>query len=138
MSIDALAAHQGVRWLFEDRKGAAIAYNKEIGWPQPIHCVIVKTEIVDKDPSVPARLTRAFLEAVKLPSERSNVHAMSYHLTAAEEAEAVGADFTPAGLKGRNREAIARMLDLCWKDGYIDRGRPFRVDEYFDKSTLAL
>jgi 4,5-dihydroxyphthalate decarboxylase len=138
MSIDALAAHPRVRWLFEDRKGAAIAYNKEIGWPQPIHCVIVKTEIVDRDPSVPARLTRAFLEAAKLPSDRSNVHAMSYHLTAAEEAEAAGADFTPAGLKGRNREAIARMLDLCWKDGYIDRGRPFSVDEYFDKSTLAL
>jgi hypothetical protein len=100
--------------------------------------VIVKTEIVEKDPSVPARLTRAFLEAASIPSERSNVHAMSYHLTAAEEAEALGADFTPAGLKGRNREAIERMLELCWKDGYIDRGRPFTIDEYFDPSTLTL
>jgi hypothetical protein len=50
--------------------------------------------------------------------------------------------------KGRHRcgqlsltgasEAISRMLELCWKDGYIDRGRPFTVDEYFDGSTLQL
>ena len=138
MSMQELAAHPRVRWLFDDRKGAAIAYNKEIGWPQPIHCLIVKSEIVDKDPSVPARLTRAFLAAAKAPSEHSNVHATSYPLTAAEQAAAVGADFLPAGLKGRNREAISRMLELCWADGYIDRGRPFTVDEYFHASTLDL
>ncbi|HEY1504424.1 MAG TPA: hypothetical protein VGF92_09000, partial [Stellaceae bacterium] len=138
MSMQELAGHPRVRWLFDDRKAAAIAYNAEIGWPQPIHCLIVKTEIVDQDPSVPARLTRAFLAAANTPSEHSNVHAASYQLSAAEEAAAVGAVFTPAGLKGRNREAISRMLELCWKDGYIDRGRPFTVDEYFDGSTLQL
>ena len=127
-----------MRWLFEDRKGTAIAYNREIGWPQPIHCVIVKSEIVEREPSVPARLTRAFLAAAKLPSEHSNVHAASYDITGPEQAAAVGADFLPAGLKGRNRAAIAHMLDLCWKDGYIDRGRPFTVEEYFHESTLQL
>ncbi|HKT19421.1 MAG TPA: hypothetical protein VJR47_15335 [Stellaceae bacterium] len=138
ISINQLAAHPRVRWLFGDRKGAAIAYTKEIGWPQPIHCVIVKSEIVDKDPSVPARLTRAFLAAAKLPSELSNLHPASYEITPAELAAAVGAEFLPAGLKGGNRAAVSRMLELCWKDGYIDRGRPFTLDEYFDESTLEL
>jgi 4,5-dihydroxyphthalate decarboxylase len=138
LSIKDLAAHPRVRWLYDDRKAAGIAYCKEIGWPQPIHCLIVKTEIVDKDPTVPERLTRAFLEAARMPSDLSNVHAASYEITAAEQAAAVGPDFLPAGLKGRNREAVERMLELCWKDGYIDRGKRFAVEEYFHESTLAL
>lgn len=138
MSIHELAAHPRVRWLFEDRKGAALAYNKELGWPQPIHCVIVKSELVEKDPSLPARITRAFIEAAKMPSELSNVHAVSYEITRAEWEAAVGADFLPAGLKGHNRVALSRMLELCWKDGYVDRGRPFTVDEFFHESTLGL
>jgi len=138
LSITKLAAHPHVRWLFDDRKSAAIEYCKEMGWPQPIHCVIVKTEIVDRDPTVPERLTRAFLEAARMPSDLSNVHAASYAITTAEQAAAVGTDFLPAGLGAKNREAMDRMLDLCWKDGYIDRGMPFTVDEYFHESTLAL
>lgn len=50
----------------------------------------------------------------------------------------MGADFLPAGLKGKNREAMERMLELCWKDRYTDRGKPFTVEEYFHASTLAL
>jgi 4,5-dihydroxyphthalate decarboxylase len=138
LSIAELAAHPRIRWLFDDRKAAAIDYCRAIGWPQPIHCIIVKTEIVDRDPTVPERLTSAFLAAARLQSDHSNVHAASYALGAAEEAAAIGADFLPAGLGAQNRAAVERMLDLCWKDGYIDRGRPFTVDEYFHASTLAL
>ncbi|HLI23171.1 MAG TPA: hypothetical protein VKV32_18750 [Stellaceae bacterium] len=137
-----LAAHPQIRWLYDDRKEAAARYCKVLGWPQPIHCVIVKTEIVDKDPTVPARLVRAFTEAARLapnsPGEHSNVHAMSYRLTAAEEAAAIGADFMPVGLRRQNRAAVTRMLELCWKDGYIDGGKPVTVDEYFHPSTLAM
>jgi 4,5-dihydroxyphthalate decarboxylase len=138
LRITDLAAHPRIRWLYDDRKAAAIDYCKEIGWPQPIHCVIVKTEIVERDPTVPERLTRAFLEAARMPSDLSNVHAASYEITAADQAAAVGADFLPAGLGGKNREAVERMLELCWKDGYIDRGKPFPVEEHFHQSTLAL
>jgi 4,5-dihydroxyphthalate decarboxylase len=138
LSIAELASHPRIRWLYDDRKAAAIDYCHELGWPQPIHCLIVKTEIVERDPSVPERLTRAFLAAARMPSDHSNIHAASYALTAAEEAVAIGADFVPAGLSAQNRAAMERMLDLCWKDGYIDRGTPFTVDEYFHTSTLAL
>jgi 4,5-dihydroxyphthalate decarboxylase len=142
LAIAELAAHPRIHWLYDDRKAAAIAYCQAIGWPQPIHCVIVKTEIVDQDPTVPARLTRAFLEAARLapnsPGDHSNIHAASYTLTAAEEAAAIGGDFLPAGLDGKNRAAMERMLALCWSDGYIDRGTPFTVEEYFNASTLAL
>jgi len=138
LSITDLAALPRVRWLFDDHKAAGIAYCKELGWPQPIHCLIVKTELVDRDPTVPERLTRAFLEAARTPSDLSNVHAASYQITTAEQAAAVGADFLPAGLKGKNRAAAERMLELCWKDGYIDRGKPFTVEEYFHEATLAL
>jgi hypothetical protein len=33
---------------------------------------------------------------------------------------------------------MERMLELCWKDGYIDRGTPFTVDEYFHPGTLKM
>ena len=138
LSIADLAAHPRIRWLYDDRKASAIDYCKAIGWPQPIHCLIVKSEIVERDPSVPERLTRAFLEAARMPSDHSNVHAASYSLGAAEQASAVGADFLPAGLGGKNRAAMERMLALCWQDGYIDRGTPFTVEEYFHPATLAL
>jgi 4,5-dihydroxyphthalate decarboxylase len=143
LAIDALASHPRIRWLFDDRKAAAIDYCRTIGWPQPIHCIIVKTAIVDQDPTVPERLTRAFLAAARMPSDLSpsnqtNVHAASYALTEAEQASAVGADFLPAGLGRQNRAAMERMLELCWQDGYIDRGKPFTVDEYFHPSTRTL
>jgi 4,5-dihydroxyphthalate decarboxylase len=138
LSIAELASHPRIRWLFDDRKETAIGYCCEIGWPQPIHCIIVKTEIVDRDPTVPERLTRAFLTAARLPSDLSNVHAASYSITAAEQVAAVGGDFLPAGLNDQNRAAMERMLELCWKDGYINRGRPFTVAEYFHESTLRL
>jgi len=138
LSLTQLGEHPRVKWLYEDRKGAAIQYNKAVGWPQPIHCLIVKSEIVDKDPSVPERITRAFIEAAKIPSDLSNIHAASYRLTPQEQASAVGADFLPAGLNAQNRKAMERILDLCWKDGYIDRGKPYTVDEYFHPATLKL
>lgn len=138
LAIDALASHPRIRWLYDDRKAAAIDYCRAIGWPQPIHCLIVKTEIVDKDPSVPARLTSAFLDAARLPSDETNVHAASYTITPAEQASAVGAGFLPAGLGVQNRAAMARMLELCASDGYIDRGTPFTVEEFFHPSTHAL
>lgn len=131
-----LAAHPRVKWLYDDRKATAIDYCKALGWPQPIHCLIVKTEIVNKDPTVPARLTRAFLDAARLapasPGDQSNIHAASYSITPAEQASAVGADFLPVGLGKQNRAAVARMLELCWSDGYIDRGTPFTVEEFFE------
>jgi 4,5-dihydroxyphthalate decarboxylase len=138
LTLTDLAAQPPVRFLYDDRKQAAIDYCRQTGWPQPIHCVIVKTEIVDKDPTVPARLTRAFLEAARMPSNESNVHAMSYALTQAEQAAAIGADFTPAGLNAQNREAMERMLELCAADGYIEGGKRVTVEEYFDGATFAM
>lgn len=122
--------------LYPNRKAAAIHYCRALGRPQPIHGVIVKSAIAQRDPSVPAHLARAFIEAARMAPNSSgapsNIHAASYGLSAAEEAAAVGADFMPSGLGRQNRAAMERMLALCSSDGYIDRGTPFTVEEYFE------
>jgi len=126
-----------VRWLFADRKGAAIDYNKEIGYPQPIHCVIVKTEIVDKDPTIPARLTRAFLEAAKVPSDESNVHAASLQDLGRGAGGRRGRRFHPRRLKGSNAGRW-RRCSICAGRTAISTGTPITVDEYFHPSTLGM
>ncbi len=131
-----LGEHPKVKWLFPDRKQAAIDYQKEIGFQQPIHCMIVKTEIVEKNPWVPMSLVAACAEAARRATEAPLAAAPSYKLSREEQIAAVGRDFTPAGLK-TNRPAVAKMLELCWQDGYVDRGRPFTVEEFFHPSTLA-
>jgi 4,5-dihydroxyphthalate decarboxylase len=134
MSLVQLGDHPKVRWLYPDRKAAAIAYHKELGYQQPIHCVIVKGEIVDKNPWVPMSLYNAFAEAGRLATDANQVEAPSYRLSKDEQKAALGPSWQPYGFKA-HREAMAQMLDLCWKDGYIDRGTPFTPEEYFHPST---
>ena len=136
MSITELGAHPKVRWLYPDRKAAAIQYQKEIGYLQPIHCVIVKSAVVEKNPWVPARLVEAFGRAAAMTTDADQVRPASYRLTKEEQAATIDPSFSPAGLKG-NRKAVAKMFELCWQQGYIDRGRPFTVEEFFHPSTLG-
>ncbi len=138
ISLRDLGDHPKVKWLFPDRKRAAIDYQKEVGYQQPIHSVIIKTEIVEKNPWVPMSLYNAFAEAARraIAAGADIANAPSYKLTKDEQTEALGRDFSPAGLKS-NRAAMAKMLELCYAQGYVDRGRPFTVEEYFHPSTLG-
>jgi 4,5-dihydroxyphthalate decarboxylase len=134
MSLMELSNHPKVKWLYPDRKGSAMKYTQDIGYLQPIHCVIVKQEIVDKNPWVPMNLYNAFAQAAAQPSDVSSAHAASFKVSKEEEAQAVGAGWTPVGLK-RHRACMTKMLELCYEQGYVSRGKPFTVEEYFHPST---
>jgi 4,5-dihydroxyphthalate decarboxylase len=119
MPMQELAAHPSVRWLYPDRKAAAMEYFRQVGWPQPIHCVIVKQEVVDRYPWVPQSLMDAFAESAERTRDKSTAHT-SFAFPAAEQAALFGPDFSPVGLSAGNREMMERMLDLsveaasCW------------------------
>jgi len=137
MTFKELAASEQVRWLYPDRKAAALASFKRIGWPQPIHTVVIKQEIVDQHPWVTRSLYDAFAEAARR-TEHHNTLRPSFDFPPEEEHEVVGPAFSPVGMSAGNRRMVEQMLDLSVKDGFVLPGRTFTVDELFDGSTLEL
>jgi 4,5-dihydroxyphthalate decarboxylase len=135
MPMRELAAHPDVRWLYPDRKAAALDYQRRVGGPQPIHCIVVKQDVVDRQPWVPRSLYEAFVEAARRTQGASTVHA-SFPFPPEEQQQVFGADFSPVGLGGGTRELLARLLDLSAKDGFLVGGRRFAVEELFHESTL--
>ncbi|NIO10426.1 MAG: hypothetical protein GTO40_21440 [Deltaproteobacteria bacterium] len=132
-----LGDHTRMKWLYPDRKAAGIAYHKEIGFLQPIHCVILKQEIADAHPWVPKSLCNAFAEAARLSTDTPPVSPPSYRLSREEQLKTIGADFSTVGL-GTNHAAVSCALKLFNQQGYVDRGRPFTVEEFFHVSTLDI
>lgn len=136
LTMEQLADHPNVRWLYPDRKGTALDYCRSVGWPQPIHCVIVKQEIVDQHPWVPRSIYDACAEAAARSVGAATVRT-SFPFPADEQRELFGEEFSPVGLGGRNREILARLLELAEKDGFLVDGRRFSVEDLFHLSTLS-
>ena len=118
------------RWLYADRKATAIEYHRKIGYLQPIHCVVIKKEIVAEHPWVPLSLQKALAGALPGPYGQP----MSYSLTAEEYASVIGKDFRPAGLR-RHRQAVENFLERSKREGFASSR--LRVDDLFHESTLA-
>lgn len=135
LTMEELADHPTVRWLYPDRKATALDYYRSVGWPQPIHCVIVKQEIVDQYPWVPRSIYDACAQAAARSAAVATVHT-SFPFSAEEQRDVLGPDFSPVGLDTRNRESLARLLELAEKDGFLVGGRRFSVDELFHPSTF--
>jgi 4,5-dihydroxyphthalate decarboxylase len=135
MTMQELAAHPSVRWLYPDRKAAALDYFRQVGWPQAIHCVIVKQEVVDRYPWVPQSLMDAFAESAERTRNKNTVHS-SFPFPAEEERQVFGPEFSPVGLSAGNRDMMERMLDLSVKDGFMLDNRRWTVEEYFCPGTL--
>jgi 4,5-dihydroxyphthalate decarboxylase len=133
--IHELAQHPRIKWLFPDRKAAAIEYHKKIGYLQPIHCIIVKQEIVERHPWVPLNLYRAFLESVKTTVEADYVRPLSFPLSRDEQIGIIGPDFLPIGLK-RNRQALEHFVTLAVREGWVMGGRSIKLQDLFHESTI--
>jgi 4,5-dihydroxyphthalate decarboxylase len=133
--MDELAAHPNVRWLYPDRKAAALAYSRRVGGPQPIHCVVVKQAVLDEHPWVARSLYDAFAEAARRTADAPTAHA-SFDFPAEEQRQVFGADFSPVGLDGNTRAILTRWLDLVARDGFVVGDRRFTVDELFLPSGL--
>lgn len=130
MTMRELAAHPKVRWLHPDRKATALEYHRKIGWPQPIHTIVVKQDVVDRHPWVPAALYEAFAEAARRTADVATVHT-SFPFPAEEQRAAISLDFSPVGLSAGNRAVLARLLELAALDGFVVGDRKFTVDELF-------
>jgi 4,5-dihydroxyphthalate decarboxylase len=135
MTMQELAANPNVRWLYPDRKAVALDYHRRMGWPQPIHCVIVKTDVVDRYPWVPRALMDAFAEAADLTVNEPTVRT-SFPFPIEEQRQVIGSEFSPVGLSAGNRDVMERIFDLSVKDGFMVDNRRFTVEEFFHPSTI--
>jgi 4,5-dihydroxyphthalate decarboxylase len=135
LRIRELGEHPNVRWLYPDRKAAALAYHRRQGWPQPIHCVVMKQEVVDRYPWAPRSLYAAFAEAAARTVDAPTTHT-SYDFPAAEQREVFGPEFSPVGMLPGTRDMLARMLELAERDGFLVEGRRFTVDELWPESLI--
>jgi len=135
LTLQELVARPGVRWLYPDRKAAALEYYRHVGWPQPIHCVVVRREVVDRDPWVPASLYRALAEAARLTEGHPSVRT-SFPFPVEEQRQVLGAEFSPIGFAGRTRQMLERLLDLAAQDGFMVSARRLGVDDLFDAGIL--
>jgi 4,5-dihydroxyphthalate decarboxylase len=124
-----LGENPKVRWLYPDRKAAAIEYHRKIGYLQPIHCVIIKKEIVAEHPWAPLSLQNSLARALPGPYGQP----MSYSVTAEEQASVIGKDFRPAGLR-RHRRAVEDFLERSKREGFASNR--LRVEDLFHESTL--
>lgn len=133
--LRALGEHPATRWLYEDRKGAAIDYYRQLGYLQPIHCIMVKKSVVEENPWVARSLMDAFAEAAEAAPDAGVVSPSSYSFPVEEQRDVIDPAFSPVGLKS-NRSAVEKILELTFADGYVTRGKPFTVEEFFHASTL--
>jgi len=136
MGMQELAQHPNVRWLYPDRKAAAIDYHQRIGHLQPIHCIVMKTALVREHPWVPLNLVNAFDEACRLTAGGDYVKSFSYELSKDEQRRVIGDDFWPVGLR-RNRTAVEAFLRVAFEDGYRATDRPLSIEEFFEESTVS-
>jgi 4,5-dihydroxyphthalate decarboxylase len=134
LRIGELAAQATVRWLYPDRKATALDYHRRVGWPQPIHCIVMKQEVADRYPWAPRRIYEACAEAAQRTADVPTLHT-SFDFPIAEQQAALGPEFSPVGLSKGTREMLARMLELADRDGFLVDGRRFTVDELFHGST---
>ncbi len=135
--MDQLAAHPKVKWLYPDRKAAAIEYHRKIGHLQPTNCLIMKREVAERYPWAPLNLVNAISESCRLTADVDYLRPRSYKLTKEEQREVIGPDFWPVGVE-RNRPALQRLTELAYRAGFTVEGRQFTVEELFHESTLSV
>lgn len=136
MTIAELAAHPNVRWLYPDRKAAAIAYSQKVGAPQAIHCIIIKQDVVDRYPWAPRSLYEAFAESSRRTAPTSKIQT-SFDFPISEQRQVIGPDFLPFGLDPSKRTMLTRFLERAARDGFIVGDRRFTVDELWPEPAPA-
>jgi 4,5-dihydroxyphthalate decarboxylase len=124
-----LAKSPELEWMYADRKAAAHAYADMAGAPQPIHCVVVKDEVLSRDPWVAASLVAAFEEAARLTQGSPSVKA-SFDFDGDEQARVFGPSFTPVGLGEHTVGMLNRLLDRARWDGLVTDDSA-RVEDLF-------
>ena len=127
-----------VKRLFPDYKAAEVEYYRRTGIHPPMHCVVVRKEIVKRAPWVVKSLYKAMCEARRRTMEAladSGAYAamLPFLPSAVEETRAVfGENYWPYGLQA-NRKTLEKLVLYAHQQGLTPR--LLEVDELFGESV---
>jgi 4,5-dihydroxyphthalate decarboxylase len=128
-----------VKRLFDDYASVEKEYFRKTGIFPIMHLVVIKDEILEKDPWVAQNLFKAFLEAKKVVYDnfKQNVALKVTLPWLADEVEntkrLMGEDFWPYGLE-KNRTTLEALTTYSHEQGFI-KTKP-KLEDLFAKSTL--
>jgi len=125
-----------VERLFPDFEKEERDYYKKARIFPIMHPIVIKKEILDRDPWVATSLLEAFKEAQRLHREfMQQPHHLSFAFARSyleEERAFFGKDPYYQGLR-ENRHDVQTMIDFAQQQGML--GRPLTVDELFTENT---
>ena len=125
-----------VERLFPDFEKEERDYYKKARIFPIMHPIVIKKEILDRDPWVATSLLEAFKEAQRLHREfMQQPHRLSFAFARSyleEERAFFGKDPYYQGLK-ENRHDLETMIQFAQEQGML--GRPLTVDELFTENT---
>ena len=125
-----------VERLFPDFEKEERDYYKKARIFPIMHPIVIKKEILDRDPWVATSLLEAFKEAQRLHREfMQQPHRLSFAFARSyleEERAFFGKDPYYQGLR-ENRHDVQTMIDFAQQQGML--GRPLTVDELFTENT---
>jgi len=128
-----LAGDKRIARLFPDYKQAEIDYYRKTKIFPVMHALIIKQEIVDKNPWVPENLAYAFNESKRLALQHlrnPRILPLAFFTSSWEEQNALlGPDPWQYGLNPINRNNVETALRYTYEQGLI--GRKPAVDEVF-------
>jgi 4,5-dihydroxyphthalate decarboxylase len=119
--------------LFPDSKAEEIAYYKKTQIFPIMHTLIIKEEIVAKNPWVPANLAYAFNESKKIALQHlrnPRILPEAFYMHAMEEQRALlGPDPWQYGMNAINRNNVATALKYTHEQGLMSQ--PHSVETMF-------
>jgi 4,5-dihydroxyphthalate decarboxylase len=119
--------------LFPDYKQAEIEYYQKTQIFPIMHTLIIKEEIVDKNPWVPENLAHAFNESKKIALQHlrnPRILPLAFFMNSMEEQNRLlGRDPWQYGLNGINRNNVATALRYTHEQGLT--GKQHSVDDMF-------
>jgi 4,5-dihydroxyphthalate decarboxylase len=130
----------GIQRLFPDYQTAEEAYYKQTGVFPIMHVIVIRSDVLGRQPWLAMNLYKAFEEAKRRSIERRSDNTASHAPFAwlapsAERMKALfGEDFWPYGLD-RNRKTLQAFVDFAFEQGVCHR--QLALEELFPKQVLT-
>ena len=134
---DAASINKAVRRLWPNYREVEVDYYRRTGIFPIRHVVVVKDDVLRRDPQIAAHLVRAFEDAKQSAYRYWADHRRSYlawfGAEQEEEMALLGPDPWPYSIE-KNRVALDTLLDYAFEQGLTDRR--LDIKEIFAPSTL--
>jgi 4,5-dihydroxyphthalate decarboxylase len=130
--------HPDVDFLFPNYAELEREYYKRTGFFPIMHTLLIKTEILEKEPWVAMSMFNAWMESKQkcyewLEWQRVHQTGLFYRALWEEERALGGPDYYVWGFK-KSRAELAKMIEMCEKQGMLPSG--YTPEDMFHPSTL--